>query len=170
MPLEIITISIAAFAAVWDLRTRKIPNWLTFPAMLLGIGVMTWQNGLPGLISSIGGLLLGVALLFLFFLIGGMGAGDVKLLGAIGALQGGHFVWFTFLYGAVAGGVIAAVILAWHGQLYNVVLNVYISLKNFLGVVIRSGGRHPLLPVSSGIRFPYGIAILAGAILASCVR
>lgn len=170
MPSDIVTISIVAFAAIWDLKTRKIPNWLTFPAMLLGIMAMTWQAGLPGLMNSIGGLLLGVALLFLFFLVGGMGAGDVKLLGAIGALQGPHFVLFTFLYGAIAGGVMALIIVAFHGQLYNVVLNVYLSLKNFLGIVVRSRGKHPLMPVSSGIRFPYGIAILAGTVLAFYVR
>ena len=94
-------------AGGWDLATRRIPNWLTFG--LMGLGVVTGfiAGGLEGLADSLQGLLLGGALLFIPFLLGGMGAGDVKLLAAIGALKGSSFVLRAFLYGALAGGALA---------------------------------------------------------------
>ena len=94
-------------AGGWDLARRKIPNWLTFGLMGLGLVMGFIAGGLEGLADSLQGLLLGGALLFIPFLLGGMGAGDVKLLAAIGALKGSSFVLRAFLYGALAGGALA---------------------------------------------------------------
>lgn len=94
-------------AGGWDLARRRMPNWLTFGLMGLGLGMGFIAGGSAGLAVSLQGLLLGGALLFIPFLLGGMGAGDVKLLAAIGALKGPFFVLWAFLYGALAGGVLA---------------------------------------------------------------
>ena len=72
-------IVISSIAAVTDIRSRRIPNWLTYSAILLGVGYHTIVNGPQGFFFGAGGLFLGLALLIVFYLAGGMGAGDVKL-------------------------------------------------------------------------------------------
>ena len=98
-------------AVCYDLRFRRIPNWLTFPAMIVGIAYHTYFGGIPAFFLSLGGLLLGFAVFFVFYAIGGMGAGDVKLMAAIGALLGPKDVLFAALYTAIAGGVYAILLL-----------------------------------------------------------
>ena len=95
----------------FDLRFRRIPNWLTFPVMVAGIAYHTCVGGIPGLALSIGGLLFGFCLFFVFYTLGGMGAGDVKLMAAIGSLLGPKDVLFAALYTAIAGGVYAILLL-----------------------------------------------------------
>ena len=68
--------------AAWDLRFHKIPNWLTFPAVALAITYHSSMNGFSGFLFSLEGIGVGIAILIPFYLLGGMGAGDVKLLGA----------------------------------------------------------------------------------------
>jgi len=76
-----------------DIVERKIYNWTTIPAAVLGVILNFLADGAPGLKTSLMGLLTGLAVFLLPFLLGGMGAGDVKLMGAIGALKGPFFVF-----------------------------------------------------------------------------
>ncbi|MGI6037028.1 MAG: A24 family peptidase [Limnochordia bacterium] len=94
-------------AGLWDVVSRRIPNWLTFGLMACGLIAGFYFGGLDGLTRSLQGLLLGGLLLLLPFVSGGMGAGDVKMLAAVGALKGPSFVFWSFLYGALAGGLLA---------------------------------------------------------------
>ena len=73
-------------ATVADIRSRRIPNWLVFPFLLAGITVSTLTNGWSGLAHSVTGVLLAALVLGLFYFLGGMGMGDVKLCASIGAL------------------------------------------------------------------------------------
>ena len=74
--------TVLVLGAVSDLRRAKIPNWLTYSAMVGGLLLHTAQSGISGLSQSAGGLVLGIALLLAFYLLGGMGAGDVKFTGS----------------------------------------------------------------------------------------
>lgn len=95
-------------AVALDLKHRIIPNWLTVAGALCGSIFQVLRQGLlPGLIFSLWGLLLGMALLMLPFMLEKSGGGDVKLLGAMGAWLGPQAVLISFLYGALAGGVMA---------------------------------------------------------------
>lgn len=94
-------------AAVWDLRTRRIPNWLVFPFLLSGLVVSAIVDGWSGLGHSVLGAMLGGALLGVFYLLGGMGMGDVKLCAAIGAWVGPHQLVFVLVFMGLAGGVMA---------------------------------------------------------------
>lgn len=119
-------------AAVTDFRSRVIPNWLTLPAVMGGIAYHSAVNGMSGFIFSIEGVLLGFALLILFYLAGGMGAGDVKLLGAVGSLLGPKGLFLVFIYTAIAGGIIALALLWWKGHLTVAAKRYMTMLKFFL--------------------------------------
>lgn len=107
MHLALATLTGTGLCAMYDLRTGRIPNKITFPCMLVGLAINTWCCGLVGLRDSFYGIAVGVLLLIIPFALGGMGAGDVKMLAAIGAINGSKFVFYVFLYGAVAGGAIS---------------------------------------------------------------
>ncbi len=97
-----------ALAIASDIRTRKILNRLTFPAAAAGFSINAYQYGWDGCIASASGLALGLAFLLIPYLMGGIGAGDVKMLGALGALAGPKIVSYGFVFGAILGGIIAA--------------------------------------------------------------
>ena len=103
--------SILVVAAITDLRTQKIPNLLTFSTMFLGLVYYSITNGWNGLLFSFEGLLLGIGVLIVPYLMGGMGAGDAKLMGAIGAIIGPKGVLLASLFTAIVGGVYALTIL-----------------------------------------------------------
>ena len=90
---------------ITDLKSQRIPNKITFPAILIGCGFQVWLKGYPGLIFSLQGIGLGIALFIIPYMLGKMGAGDAKLMGAVGAFLGPKGVLIAFLYTAVAGGV-----------------------------------------------------------------
>ena len=109
--------------AVWiswgDLRTRKIPNYLTFGAALAGLAFNFIFAGWGGLADGVLGLFLGFGLLILPYILGGMGAGDVKALAALGAWLGPKGTLYLFIYMGLAGGVMALAVLAWNGILWQ---------------------------------------------------
>ncbi len=102
---------ILLIASIWDLRFQKIPNLVTYPAMLGSLLVYFVTFGFAGLAFSAKGFGLGMALLMLAYLAGGMGAGDVKLMGVVGAALGPRGVFNAFLFTALAGGIYALVVL-----------------------------------------------------------
>ena len=83
-------------AGVTDVREGRIPNWLTFSLAGFGMAVHGWHQGFSGLLLSVEGLAIGILCLIFFYIKGGMGAGDVKLLGAIGAILGPHLIIYAF--------------------------------------------------------------------------
>lgn len=102
-----------AVAAVQDIRTRSIPNWLTVPAFVLALVYHVMGSGWAGLGNSLAGFAVGFGILFVLWLIGGGGGGDVKLMGALGAWVGLKpilMVFFVSAFLAVIGGLIAATI------------------------------------------------------------
>ena len=148
-------------AAYTDIDRRKIPNVLTFPAMLLGVGYHGLTYGVPGLIFSVAGLVTGFGLLILFYFMGGMGAGDVKLMAAVGAVLGAKGVFFSFLFTALYGGVYSLVIIlayrrifkGFFKDLYNTFLT-FLLIKRYNPVRVAEDSGKP--------RLCYGIAISLG--------
>jgi prepilin peptidase CpaA len=161
-PTEIVlgfTLSIAAFT---DWRDHRIYNQLLGPAFLVAIFLQTFFNGWVGLKESLIGALVGFAILLIPYLLGGMGAGDVKLLAVIVAFGGARFVIMSFLYGAVIGGVISAVLLV-RRRAFGV------TLKHFLllfPVISKPENLSEDIQNAHKEKFPYGIAIALGAVLA----
>jgi prepilin peptidase CpaA len=83
-------------SAVIDLRTQKIPNLITYPTMVIAFSYHGTLGGGNGLLFSLTGLSVGIALLLLPYLLGGMGAGDAKLMGAVGAMIGAKGVFYIY--------------------------------------------------------------------------
>lgn len=172
---------ILILSVVLDLTTNKIPNMLTFPVMLLGLISYTYTGGLLGFWFSFSGLLVGIAIFIIPFILGGMGGGDVKLLGAIGALMGAKFVLIAALYTAIAGGVIALIILLYKGRLLQILkkglVKIAKPISNSLALAFKSTWFERMaLNLSSvadadtqkhaPIKFAYGIAIALGTLIA----
>lgn len=101
-------------AAFKDLRSSKIPNLVTFPMMLGGLVWHTGINGWNGMGFSAGGLFLGIGIFVIPYISGGMGAGDVKLLGAAGAILGPKSVMTAAVFSVLMGFVYAIVLLIVH--------------------------------------------------------
>lgn len=102
-------------AAYIDVREGRIPNWLTMSLAAFGIAVNTASLGWGGFLSSIEGMAMGLLCLIFFYIKGGMGAGDVKLLGAIGAVMGPYLVVYVFGFAAILGGLYSLAMLMAHG-------------------------------------------------------
>lgn len=164
----ILAVLLVIAAIYGDVRHGKIPNALVAFGFLSGFVVNFSLIGPRGLLLSAEGGSLGIALLLLPFALGGMGAGDVKLLGAIGTLIGPRGVFFTALYGALAGGVMAAFVLMRHRRFLATLRSLGFSFLLFLlGAPV---GRSQDFGQSKGgngsISFPYSLAIGAGLFLA----
>jgi len=156
------------FSCYTDLRFRKIPNCLVFPAALGAVAWHCLSGGIGGLLFSLKGLTLGMALLLPPYLLGGIGAGDVKLLGMVGAFKGLRFVFDSFLLAAFSGGLMSVLVLAGRGRLAS-------SLKNIAqGLRIAACSRFAVwnfagLEDEHQAGFPYGLAIAVGALAALMV-
>src|SRR5688572_16532040 len=105
--LDTILIAGLLYAVMTDLRARRISNKLTYPVMLLGLIANTAMEGWTGAGHASLGWLAGLGIMLIPFLLGAMGAGDVKLMAAIGAVKGPEFVLIAALYACVAGGLLA---------------------------------------------------------------
>src|SRR5947199_6184792 len=116
-PIWLVTI-VLVVAAVIDGYKLKVPNWITFPMILSGWAVNLAMFGWPGLGWSLLGTVVGLALLMPAYAIGGMGAGDVKLLAGVGAWVWGTVTFYAFAVSAIIGGVIAVAMVlfgrTWH--------------------------------------------------------
>jgi prepilin peptidase CpaA len=109
----IILLAIAmGIAVIEDLRRLKIPNWVTYPTMLLALIAHGVAAGVDGLLFSAGGLASGIGLFIIPYLMGGMGAGDAKLMGAVGAIIGPKGVLMASILAVLFGGVYGAILFA----------------------------------------------------------
>jgi len=152
-----------AAATVIDLRTRRIPNALT--ATLAGLGIGMAAAGVSGvtLPASLLGFVVGLALMMPGHVLGATGAGDVKLMAAMGAIVGPALAVSAFLFTAVAGGVLAVVVAARRRRLTA-------TLTGTGRLVAGSADtRAQLRTAPAANKFAYGPAIAAGSILAALV-
>ncbi|MDX5474259.1 MAG: prepilin peptidase [Bacillaceae bacterium] len=149
----LIALSISLYT---DIISRKILNIVTFPTMLTGLLWHTGSNGLDGFTFSALGIATGFALLVIPYALGGMAAGDVKLLMAIGALQGAMFTFYSFLYIALCGGLIAIFILIRKKELGSTLKRIFFFAQlRTLDGVSKEELHH---------KFPYGVAIFLGTV------
>ncbi|MBC7691384.1 MAG: prepilin peptidase [Methylotenera sp.] len=155
-----VIIAVSLLAAATDLLRGKIYNWLTVPVMVLGLIVSFQNGGWSAFGYSAASIALGLALYGWMFLIRVMGAGDVKLLMALGAWGG---LWFTFdvaALGVLLGGVMAAVLLTFKGRIAAFARQIY---QFFLTLFVRE--LEVQVPkIDRKLTMPYGVPIAAAAI------
>ncbi len=174
-PIDITNLIILAviliIAVISDIRFHKIPNLLTFPAMVVGIAYHFYMSGLHGLLFSVVGIFLGMASLIFFYFKGGMGAGDVKLMGAVGGMIGAKGVFVAFLCTALAGGIFAIVLLTLHGRLketakrYGTILKVLIFTWSLIYLPPEKEEKMPLMPYGVSIAIGTSLAVLRNVIM-----
>lgn len=109
-----ILLIVVFIAVIFDIRFRKIPNALTFPAMAGGLLIQFITSGLEGALYGFWGILVGMGLFFMIYLLGVMGAGDAKLVGAVGSFVGPKGALIVSLLTALAGGVYALILLLFY--------------------------------------------------------
>ena len=153
--------SILIVATIIDIRIRKVPNVLTFPVMVTALTFHSVTGGWKGFVFSAEGLALGIALFIIPYIMGGMGAGDAKLMGAIGAIIGPRGVFLASLFTAVAGGFYALIILLLNMQYFKgfvqrsaLTVKVFAFTRNFIPIPADESEKKPKLC--------YGVAIAAG--------
>lgn len=157
-------LAIVSAAAIWDVTTRRLPNGLTIGAAIIAIAIHAVVGGWSGVLTSASGWCVGFALFFPLFVLGGMGAGDVKLLAAIGAWLGPSGALWTGFYGALAGGAAAVVISVIHGYSWTAFGNILRMLQAWSYGRIRAV-EGVTLESNAGPRVPYAVPIAVGAVL-----
>jgi prepilin peptidase CpaA len=160
----LIPLTLSLWIAWGDMKTKKIPNYLTLGTAVAGLAYNLVGRGLPGLAEGILGMLLGFAFLILPYLMGGMGAGDVKALAALGAWLGPKLTVFFFCYMGIAGGVLALSYLTWKGLLWQKIKAGWVVLTNFI-LCRPYGGAKMASSAESSQGIPYGVAFAVGMIV-----
>ena len=163
----IVAIGIGVISCATDVQSRRIPNVLTFGAAIAGVIFhATWGNGA---LFSVEGWAVAAAAFVIPFALGGLGAGDVKLLGALGTWLGpGQAIWLA-LYTGVAGGVLSVVVATYYGYLGQALSNVRLLLTHWR--VCGVGPVHEIsLEGSAGPRLAYALPIFAGLVLTIWLR
>ncbi|MCI3926855.1 prepilin peptidase [Paenibacillus sp. TRM 82003] len=159
---EFLLIGIAAVCAATDIARRKIYNVVVFPSLAAAVAGHAWTGGWQGLGHSLMGFGVGLAILLVPYLLGGMGAGDVKLLALVGALQGPAFVFAAAVYMALLGFALSVLLLMFRRETRTFFVYVIYTLQCW-----RGGERMPFPRSGSALSttMPYGVAIAGGALL-----
>jgi prepilin peptidase CpaA len=163
--LQGLALATAGIACVVDVRSRRIPNALTFGAAACALALHAALGGMPGALHGLAGWGTGLAVLLPFFVVRGLGGGDVKLLAAFGACVGAGTVVWVALYGMAAGGVMAMAMAARHGLVGRTVGNVGLLLTHW-----RVAGVGPVqgltLEDSRSLRLAYALPLSCGLMVA----
>ena len=168
-PHAAIAVVVALVGCVFDLHSRRIPNALTVGAALAAMIVSAFTGGVSGMGSSAAGWAIAAALWLPIYALGGMGAGDVKLMAAIGAWLGPANIIYAVLYAAIAGGVFAIALAIVQGCVRQTYTNVQLLLVHW-----RVAGFTPHeqlnLATATSPRLAYAVPILVGTLAAIWLR
>ncbi len=156
---------LACWMAWGDARTRRIPNYLTLATALSGLGFQFGAHGWPGLGQGFLGLCVGFALLIGFFLKGGMGAGDVKALAALGAWLGPLPTVYLFMYMGLSGIPLIIFFLWRRGDLSAKAREWWALIVNRFLLRSQSSTPSPAPPPNKSEGLPYALALAMGMVL-----
>lgn len=166
---SIAVLGLGATAAALDGMTRRIPNVLTFGAAVVALAFAAATGGGPALGWSAAGWIVGLLLFLPLFAVRAMGGGDVKLLAAFGAWLGPALVFWVAIYGAIAGGVLALLLVLWRGRLRLTIVNMWDIVTHW-----RLSGLtpHPVVTLDNpaAVRMPYALPTALGALATLWLR
>ena len=158
---EIFLFLILGTAIASDLRWRTIPNWLTGPSILAGLGFHTVMNQFAGFVFSLEGAAVGLGLFIALYMCGWMGAGDVKLFAAVGSFLGPAQTISAAIVIAIVGGLLALLVLVFHQGWRRMGLRLWSHVETMF--LTRSAQR--LTPEQGAVpKVPYAVAIGLGTI------
>jgi len=169
-----VVIGASLAAAIYDLRTRRIPNALTVPLLAAGLVWAAWRGGLSGLADAAAVCFVLALPYVLLFLFAKGGAGDAKLMGAIGAWMGLEQGIAVVGCVCVAGGVLAIATAIAKRRLKVVLANIVLSIYNFIVAVltarsIGTAANEARPEQTEKLTIPYGVAIFAGVCAAGVI-
>jgi prepilin peptidase CpaA len=159
---EILLVLVVLVAAVYDVRYRRIPNWLSTSGVAAGLGLNAFMyQGWPGLKLSLLGLLVGFGVYFVLYALRAMGAGDVKLMAAVGAIIGWRDWFGTFLITAIIGGMMALILVASKRRVKKTLWNL-----SFIISELKSGRPAYMGKEELDVRSPKALGLPHGAVIA----
>jgi prepilin peptidase CpaA len=163
--LKLALLAVVISAGLYDLRTRKIPNWLNLSGLILGLGLNALVLHGQGIVVALLGLGLSLLIYVPLYLVRGMGAGDVKLMAAVGSITGPHNWLIIFLATALLGGVVALALVFFKKRLHETLSN----LSTILGELTRGKApfrKEPRLDMRSprSLGLPHGTVIALGSL------
>lgn len=161
-------VALALIAGWTDLRSRRIPNWLTVPGLVIGMVANTVLGGWSGLKTSLLGALIGLALLLPFVLLRSLGAGDWKLAGALGSFAGPALLMDLLVGSVFVAGLMAVALIIYKGRVRQTLRNIghiLISLVTF-----RLPGTQVSLDNPESLKVPYGVALALTVVLYGILR
>ena len=175
---NLILIILLITAASFDVKKNKIPNFITFPLIIVGLILNIIMNGFGGLTFSLTGFAFGLAIFFIPFALGLMGAGDVKLMAAIGALMGFKFTVLSTLYTAAAGLIVVFGYLIYKNKIFSyfrkyfvaiirtILINIKFKDNSTLGNKLKRYAYYSAAPneTNEKLYVPYGLAIALGTL------
>jgi prepilin peptidase CpaA len=167
---DIMAISIALVACVFDLHSRRIPNLLTFGAAGAALAIAAATGGFAAARWSLAGWAVGLAIWLPIYALGGIGAGDVKLMAAIGACLGPAHTIPAALYAAIVGGVLASALAIAHGRARQTIANVQLLLVHWRVAGFTPHAQLTLVADHNAPRLAYAVPILAGTVVAQWLR
>ena len=153
----VVLIGLLGVAVVSDLRRHRIPNLLILVGLTLGVAGQTYSGGISGMGDGLLGLLIGFALFLPMYALGGMAAGDVKLMAMVGSFLPPHYALWAVFFSLIWGGLCGFLIVLVRGQLRQTLGRYWLILR----------AQAYLAPTSdevAGKPFPYSIAILIGTL------
>ena len=161
-------VALALIAGWTDLRSRRIPNWLTVPGLVIGMFANTVLGGWSGLKTSLLGAVIGLALLLPFVLLRSLGAGDWKLAGALGSFAGPALLMDLLIGSVFVAGLMAVALIIYKGRVRQTLRNIghiLISLVTF-----RLPGNQVSLDNPESLKVPYGVALALTVVLYGILR
>jgi prepilin peptidase CpaA len=165
MPSDVVVLSTVAgsgaVSAAVDLRTRRVPNWLTLGITAIGIGLAAMHLTPVSVAGALGGFAVGLVMMLPGHIVGATGAGDVKLFAAVGTLLGPSHIVAAFIYTAILGGALALLVAVRRGRLNE-------TLQETATLVLTGGANVGKIerPAANN-RFAYAPAIAIGALVAA---
>lgn len=158
-----LTIILTVIASAVDVRKKKIPNWLSVPGIVLGIGVNTVAGGWPGCKASLLGAGLALGLLLPLVLLRALGAGDWKLMGAVGAFLGWQMMLVVLLFSIFIAGFLAMLVMMGTGRVVATFKNIWMLIKGFATFGLRPN-REISLDNPALMKLPFGVAVAAATL------
>lgn len=159
-------VAVVLIVAAWiDGKELRVPNWITFPMVLTGLAFNAWVGGWSGMQDGLLGMVVGLLTLLPLYAVGGMGAGDVKLMAGLGAWLGPAVAWHAFVVSVVVGAVMAIIMVLWrkswskHYGNFLMIAVEWMTVKNPKQLAEIAAERKPQM-----LLLPYGIPICIGSI------
>lgn len=162
------SVAVALVAGWTDWRSRRIPNWLTVTGLLLGIAANTWAAGWQGCKASLLGAALGLGLLLPFFLLRGLGGGDWKLVGALGAFLGPTRLIGVLIITVLVNAAMALVLIIWKKRLLQTLRN----LGRIIGALfsLHLPGSDLSIENPQAVKVPFGVAVSVSVLLYAAMQ